>query len=117
MFCYPMFHNNNWKILFNNDLWAYFTDVQPHLFNFRQSFVLSYCSSVLIVIMFHSQTMKLYIMVNPHSAGIDCRRQNLTSVDVRLLKSKVDPCTVRVKISLMAVDPYHRYSIEAEGAE
>ena len=34
---------------------------------------------------------------NPHSAGIDFSRQNLTS--------KVDPRTVREKIYLMAVDP------------
>ena len=70
-------------IIVINNLCAYCSEVQPYLFNFGQSFVLSYCSSVLVVIMFHSQTMKLYIMVNPHSAGIDCRRQDLTSVDVR----------------------------------
>ena len=37
-----------------------------------------------------------------------CRRQILTT--------KVDPRTVRVKIFLMAVDPYHRYSNESERA-
>ena len=36
---------------------------------------------------------------NPYSAGIDFRRQILTS--------KIDPHTVKVKIFIMAVDPYH----------
>ena len=37
-------------------------------------------------------------------------RQNLTSVDGQILMTKVDRRTVRVKIFLMAVDLYHRYS-------
>ena len=37
------------------------------------------------------------IYINPYSAGIDFRRQILTS--------KVDPRTVIVKIFMMAVDP------------
>ena len=50
---------------------------------------------------------------NPYSAGIDFSHHNLTSVDVRL----VDPRTVRVKLVIMAVDPYHRYSNKSERAE
>ena len=38
-----------------------------------------------------------YQTFNPYSVGIDFSRQNLTSV--------VNPCTVRVNIFLMAVDP------------
>ena len=37
-----------------------------------------------------------------------CRRQILTT--------KVDPRTVRIKIFLIAVDPYHRYANESEWA-
>ena len=38
--------------------------------------------------------------VNPYSAGIDFRRQNLTSLS-QILTSKVDLRTVRVKIFIM----------------
>ena len=34
----------------------------------------------------------------------------------QILTSKVDPRTVRIKIFLLAVDPYHRYSNESERA-
>ena len=44
---------------------------------------------------------------NSHNAMI----QNLTSVENWIRTSKVDPC---VKIFRMAVDPWHRYSNEAE---
>ena len=44
-----------------------------------------------------------------YSAEIDFRRQILTS--------KVDPSTVRLKIFIMDMDPYHRYSNEAERAD
>ena len=40
----------------------------------------------------------LPLIINLYSAGIDLRRQNLTSVD------EVDPRTEKVKIFLMAVD-------------
>ena len=43
---------------------------------------------------------------NPHSVGIDFSRQ--------ILKSKVDPHTVRVKIFVMAADSLHSYSNESE---
>ena len=43
--------------------------------------------------------------INPHSAGIDFRRQNLTSADVRFWRLKsiyeVDPHTVRIKIKMV----------------
>ena len=42
---------------------------------------------------------------NLYSAGIDFRRQNLTSVDVRFLRLKSIPRSVRVTIFLMVVDP------------
>ena len=46
---------------------------------------------------------------NPYSAGIDYRRQILTT--------KVDLRTVKVKkIFVMAVDPYHRYLNDSERA-
>ena len=47
-------------------------------------------------------TVRDYI---PYSAGIDFSRQNLTSVDVRILTTKVDLRTVRINIFLMVVDP------------
>ena len=40
----------------------------------------------------------------PSSAGIDLRRQHLTSVNVKFLTNKVDPRTARVKIFIIAVD-------------
>ena len=53
-------------------------------------------------------------MFNHFIAGIHFSRQNLTSLDVRTLSSKVDPRSVRVHIFIMVVDPYHRYSNESE---
>ena len=54
----------------------------------------------------------VYIVMplNPYSAGIDFRRQNLTSgstLDDRrqILTSEVDHRTERIKIFIMAVDP------------
>ena len=52
--------------------------------------------------------LKLFQSFNPHSAGIDFRRQILTT--------KVHPRTVRVKIFLMVVDPSRGYSNESERA-
>ena len=50
-------------------------------------------------------TNSFMVCVNSKSAGIDLRRQNLTSADVIfILTSKVDPRPVKVKIFLMAVD-------------
>ena len=49
--------------------------------------------------------------LNPYSAGIDFRRHN------QILTSKVDPRIVGVKICIMTVDLYHRYSKESERAE
>ena len=43
-----------------------------------------------------------------YSAVIDLSRQ--------ILPSKVDPYTVRIKIFLMIIDLYHRYSNESERA-
>ena len=55
------------------------------------------------------------LTLDPYSAGIDFSRQNMTSTDVRFWRLfKVDPRTVRVKIFLMVIDPYHRYSNESE---
>ena len=45
------------------------------------------------------------VWFNPHSAGIDFSRQNLTSADVRFWRLYVNPRTVRVNIFIMAVDP------------
>ena len=45
----------------------------------------------------------------------DFSRQNLTSVDVRFWRLKSIP--VRIKIFLMAVNPYHRYSNGSERAK
>ena len=42
--------------------------------------------------------------INPYSAGIDFRRQNLTSVTLDF-DAKIDPRTVRVNKIPMAVDP------------
>ena len=50
----------------------------------------------------------MLVGINPSSVGIDFSRQNLTS--------KVDPRTVRLKIFIMTVDLYHRYSNESERA-
>ena len=47
--------------------------------------------------------------INSHSAGIDFKRQILTS--------KVDPRTVRVKMFIMVIYPWHRHSDEAERAD
>ena len=44
-------------------------------------------------------------MLDPPLSDV-CRRQILTT--------KIDPRTVRVKLFVMAVDPYHRYSNESE---
>ena len=50
--------------------------------------------------------MQVAAYINPHSAGIDFSRQNLTSVDVRFWRLKSIPAlwdrTVRVKIFIMA---------------
>ena len=43
-------------------------------------------------------------IINPYGAGMDISRQNLTSVDVQILTTKVDPRTVRVEMSIMTVD-------------
>ena len=58
--------------------------------------------------------MKCKIYLNPYSAGIDFRRQNLTTLDVyfrrrQILASKVDPRTVKVILFLVAVDPQRMY--------
>ena len=47
------------------------------------------------------------VMVNPYSAGIDFRRQNMTYVLCRrqILTSKIDPRAVKVKIFIMSADP------------
>ena len=57
----------------------------------------------------------IIVKVKPYSAGIDFSRQNLTSVDVRFSRL-VHPRTVRVKVFLLTVDPYHRYLNESERA-
>ena len=44
--------------------------------------------------------------LNPYSAEVDFRRQNLTS--------KVDPRAVILHIFIMAVDPQHRYLNESQ---
>ena len=54
-------------------------------------------------------------MTSPYSAGIDFRRQNLTSRQI--LPFKFDPRTDGIKIIIMVVDPYHRYSNVAERAD
>ena len=43
------------------------------------------------------QQCNFIFLLNPYSAGIDFSRQILTT--------KVYPCTVRVKLFIMAVDP------------
>ena len=59
----------------------------------------------------------------PYSAGIDFRRQNLTSVHVNnknynntrhIMTSNVDPRTADVNIFIMTVDPNHSYSNKSE---
>ena len=40
---------------------------------------------------FHSNNAELIKRINPYSAGIDFRRQNLTSVDVRFWRLKSIP--------------------------
>ena len=48
--------------------------------------------------------------LNSYNAGIDFSRQNLVRRR-QILTTKVDPCTVRINIFLMAVDPYYRYQM------
>ena len=43
-------------------------------------------------------------------------RQILTSVDVKILTHEKGPRAERIKIFIMAIDPSHRYSSEAERA-
>ena len=50
-------------------------------------------------------------VINHYSEVIDFGRENLTSVDVIFwphLTSKVDPRTERIKIFIVAADPWHR---------
>ena len=58
--------------------------------------------------MSHDWLAWLVRRIDPYSAGVDFRRQSLTS--------EVDPRTGRVNIFLIAVDPYHRYANESERA-
>ena len=55
--------------------------------------------------------------LNPFNAETNLIRQNLTSVDVRFRRLSIDgPHTETNKIFLMAVEPQHRYSNDAERA-
>ena len=54
---------------------------------------------------------------NPFSAGTVFRRQNLTSVDVRFWRLKTIHALIEITKYIMAVDPWHRYSNEAESTD
>ena len=62
--------------------------------------IIFFCS--LYVFTYENQSIKLF---NPYSTGIDFSDQNLTSVDVKILMSKVDPRAVKANIFIVTVDP------------
>ena len=58
---------------------------------------------------FFYRMLSSFLSLNPYSTGIDFRRHNMTSLQTS--DSKVD---IRVKNCMLAIDPQHRYSNEAE---
>ena len=58
----------------------------------------------------------IVFQINPYSAGIDFRRQKLTSVDGRFWRT-VNSRTIGVNIFLMAVGPYNNTGIQMKQKE